>query len=144
MTTLRPRPSSPDVRRRMQAVRRRDTAAEIAIRRELHARGLRFRIDQSVLPSRRRRVDLVFRTARVVVFVDGCFWHSCPKHATRPKANRDWWRTKLAENHRRDRQTDRELVAAGWRVIRIWEHERPAAAANRIARTVRTRLARHG
>jgi DNA mismatch endonuclease (patch repair protein) len=135
-----PAASSLAVRRRMQAVRRRDTDPEVAIRRELHRRGLRYRVDQTVLPSRRRRADIVFRAARVVVFVDGCFWHSCPKHATRPKSNRAWWTAKLVENERRDRRTDRALAAAGWMVIRIWEHERPTVAARRISRMVRTRL----
>lgn len=137
----RPVASSPEVRRRMLAVRRRDTEAELAVRRVLHRQGLRYRIDQPVLRSRRRRADLVFRAARVVVFVDGCFWHACPKHATRPKINQAWWTAKLAENRQRDRQTDRDLAAAGWSVFRVWEHERPSTAANRIARTVRARLA---
>ena len=144
MTAPRPQASSPDVRRRMQAVRRRDTAAELAIRSMVHGQGLRFRIDQPALPQRRRRADLVFRAARVAVFIDGCFWHSCPKHATHPKANRAWWASKLADNWRRDRQTDKDLAAAGWLVIRVWEHERPSAAANRITRVVRRRLARGG
>jgi len=144
MTTPRPEASSPDVRTRMQAVRRRDTAAELAIRRLLHGRGLRYRVDQPVLSQRRLRADLIFRAARIAVFVDGCFWHCCPQHATQPRVNQSWWASKLSDNWRRDRQTDQDLAAAGWHVIRVWEHERPTTAASRIARTVRMRLASGG
>lgn len=126
----------------MQGTRRRDTAAEVAVRRLLHVRGLRYRIDRRVLPDLPRRADLVFVTARVAVFVDGCFWHSCPRHRTIPKANRTWWLEKLARNRRRDRETDRRLRDAGWRVERVWEHEEPATAAARIAKAVRARLRR--
>jgi DNA mismatch endonuclease (patch repair protein) len=75
----------------------------------------------------------------VAVFVDGCFWHSCPEHASWPKANADWWRRKLEANVRRDRLTDAALTDAGWLVIRIWEHESPVEAADRIERAVRAR-----
>jgi DNA mismatch endonuclease, patch repair protein len=137
-----PPPSSPEALRRMQMTRRRDTAAEIALRRVLHARGLRYRIDREILIGMRRRADIVFVTAKVAVFVDGCFWHSCPRHKTSPKANAAWWAAKLAENRRRDAHTNRRLRGAGWRVERVWEHEVPAAAAARIARVVRVRSRR--
>ena len=84
----------------------------------------------------RRRADLVFPGKRVAVFVDGCFWHACPEHASWPKANADWWREKILANQRRDRDTDRRLAEAGWHVIRIWEHESPAIAADRIQEAV--------
>jgi DNA mismatch endonuclease (patch repair protein) len=126
----------------MQVTRRRDTAAEIAVRQLLHARGLRYRVDRVVLPGMRRRVDIVFVTARVAVFVDGCFWHSCPRHRTSPKANAAWWAAKLTQNRRRDAHTNRRLRSAGWHVERVWEHESPAAAAARIARIVRARSRR--
>jgi DNA mismatch endonuclease (patch repair protein) len=126
----------------MQMTRRRDTAAEIALRRVLHARGLRYRIDREILAGMRRRADVVFVTAKVAVFVDGCFWHSCPRHKTSPKANAAWWAAKLAENRRRDFHTNRRLRGAGWHVERVWEHEVPAAAAARIARVVRVRSRR--
>ncbi|SMF19394.1 T/G mismatch-specific endonuclease [Cellulosimicrobium cellulans J34] len=74
----------------------------------------------------------MFPTARVAVFVDGCFWHSCPEHATQPKTNPEWWREKLARNVARDRATDNELLNAGWTVVRIWEHEDPVVAADRV------------
>lgn len=70
------------------------------------------------------------------MYLDGCFWHSCPRHHTVPKANREWWVAKLAANVERDRDTDRRLRAAGWKVIRIWEHEDPTDAARRIVAAV--------
>ncbi len=85
--------------------------------------------------------DVLFRRARVVVFVDGCFWHSCPQHGTMPKSNRTWWEQKLRANVDRDRRADAALKESGWRVVRIWEHEIPAKAADRIAALVRASLA---
>jgi DNA mismatch endonuclease (patch repair protein) len=123
----------------MKVTRRRDTEAEMALRRALHAHGLRFRVDRQVLPGRPRRADIVFVTAKIIVFVDGCFWHSCPRHRTLPKANARWWAEKLAANRRRDTHTNRELRKAGWHVERVWEHEAPAAAASRITKFVRKR-----
>lgn len=120
----------------MKAQRRRDTKPEKALRSELWRRGLRYRVDFKVVGGR-RRVDIVFTRARVAVFVDGCFWHRCPVHATVPKANREWWEAKLSMNVDRDRATDEALLQAGWTVIRIWEHERASAAADRIEAMVR-------
>src|SRR5262245_46224750 len=138
-TASRPEASSPGVRRRMQATPRRDTPCELALRSALHRLGLRFRVDRPV-PGTRRRADLTFVRARVAVFVDGCFWHGCPKHATWPKANARWWRAKIEQNRRRDSDTTRRLHAAGWRVVRVWEHESATAAAARTALAVRARL----
>lgn len=121
----------------MQRQARRDTAAELAIRREVWRRGLRYRVDAAPIPGLRRRADLVFTRARVAVYVDGCFWHRCPVHATSPKSNSEWWREKLDANVRRDRDTDRRLTEAGWNVIRIWEHEDAIAGADRIEAAVR-------
>jgi DNA mismatch endonuclease (patch repair protein) len=126
----------------MGRVRRRDTAAELALRRALHARGLRFRVDRPVLPDRRRRADIVFGPARVAVFVDGCFWHGCPEHGTRPSSNSDFWRQKVDANQARDQDTDRRLRKAGWVVVRVWEHETPATAADRIEALVGARRRR--
>lgn len=78
----------------------------------------------------------MFSSERIAVFVDGCFWHGCPIHATQPKANASWWLDKLETNRRRDRDTDRRLAEAGWRVIRVWEHEAAAEAAARIQLTL--------
>lgn len=122
---------------RMRAQRRRDTAPEVALRRELHRRGARFFVDRAPLRGLRRRADLVFPRKRVAVYVDGCFWHSCPQHATSPKNNAQWWADKLAANVVRDRDTDARLAVAGWQVVRIWEHEDPAEAADRVQAALR-------
>ena len=121
----------------MQNTPQRDKPAEIALRRELHRRGLRYRVDFPPLPTVRRRADIVFRGRKIAVFCDGCYWHGCPDHGTWPKANAAWWRQKIEDNKRRDRDTDARLTAAGWRVIRVWEHEDPVVAAARIAEVVR-------
>lgn len=130
-------PMSPEVRDRLAQTGRRDTKPELALRRALHRRGLRFRVDRGVLTGVRRRADLVFTAARVVVFVDGCFWHGCPEHATWPKNNAAFWREKIETNRLRDRDTETRLVDAGWKVARMWEHEDPEKAADRIERLVR-------
>jgi DNA mismatch endonuclease, patch repair protein len=137
---LRPPASAANVSARMKAQRERDTGVERSLRSVLHARGLRYRLHQRVIPGTRREVDLVFTKARVAVFVDGCFWHACPEHATWPKANAGFWRAKIEENVRRDRDTDERLRSAGWLVLRVWEHEAPDAAAERIAQVVMHRL----
>ncbi|MBH0779054.1 very short patch repair endonuclease [Nocardia bovistercoris] len=117
---------------RMSRQRRSGTKPELALRRELHRRGLRYFVDRAPLAGQRRRADVVFPRLRVAVYVDGCFWHRCPEHATDPKNNGEWWARKLAGNVTRDRATDAQLDAAGWRVLRIWEHEDPVAAADRV------------
>jgi len=123
----------------MQRQARRDTVPELSVRRELHRLGLRYRVDRPVGPGVRRRADVLFGTAKVAVFVDGCFWHRCPQHATDPRANAQWWRDKLDRNVARDRETDATLAAQGWLVVRVWEHEDAVAAAARIAEAVRAR-----
>lgn len=123
---------------RMAKQRRRDTTAEINLRRVLHSRGLRYRVDAAIPGLPRRRADLTFASSRVVVFVDGCFWHGCPEHKTAPKINAAWWATKLARNIERDRETDAHLVELGWTVLRIWEHEEPERAADLVEAAVRS------
>ena len=134
-----PAASSDEARSRMETQRRRDTGPELALRRALWARGWRYRVDHQVLPGLRRRADLVFVGPRVAVFVDGCFWHRCPEHGTTPRANRDWWVHKLDGNVQRDRDTDARLRAAGWLVVRVWEHETTADAVARVEQAVRCR-----
>ncbi|MEU8349482.1 very short patch repair endonuclease [Streptomyces sp. NPDC048845] len=119
----------------------RDTTPEVAVRRLLYAAGYRYRLHRKVPGHPRRTIDIAFPGPRVAVFLDGCFWHGCPQHATHPKANADWWRRKLDGNIARDRETNRCLAEAGWTVLRFWEHEDPAAVADRVAAAVIT--ARH-
>lgn len=127
-----PEPLNDAIRKRMQRQRRRDTALELDIRRALHASGYRFRVDFRMEPALRARGDIVFTRRRLVVFVDGCFWHGCPEHATAPKNNAEWWQQKLTANVSRDRRVDEQLGQLGWTVMRIWEHEGVAAAVTRI------------
>ncbi len=130
-------PSSAGVSGRMSRQRRRDTAPEVALRRLLHAAGLRYRVAWPIPGMRRRTVDIAFTRAHVAVFVDGCFWHSCPEHATSPQANSEWWRAKLATNRARDAQTNAHLEGLGWTAVRVWEHETATAAAERVIQAVR-------
>ena len=132
-------PGQSPATKRMSLQATRDTAPEMRLRRMLHARGLRYRVHVRPVPELRRTADVVFAGTKVAVFVDGCFWHSCPEHGTAPSSNADWWAEKLAKNVKRDADTDDRLAAAGWFVVRIWEHEDPAAASLRVADAVRTR-----
>lgn len=116
-----------------------DSGLEKALRSALHARGLRFRKHHQPIAGLHCRPDVVFTRARLVVFVDGCFWHGCPEHATWPAANADYWRDKIETNRLRDRDTDARLEAEGWAVVRVWEHEPPVEAADRIEQLVRSR-----
>ncbi|WP_371616036.1 very short patch repair endonuclease [Streptomyces sp. NBC_00454] len=125
-------PSSPDVSARMSRQPSRDTGPEMAVRRLLHRAGLRYRVNVPVPGMPRRTIDIAWRGAKIAVFLDGCFWHGCPEHATRPKANAEWWRTKLERNMARDRETSAHLEAAGWTVLRFWEHEEAATIANTV------------
>jgi DNA mismatch endonuclease, patch repair protein len=133
--------SSSGARARMRANRNRDTGPELAVRRAVHALGLRYRVSCRPLPQLRRTADLVFPRLNVAVFVDGCFWHGCPEHYVPSKTNVSYWSDKIRGNRGRDRQTDQLLSGAGWIVIRIWAHENPAEAAERVARVVRDRQA---
>jgi DNA mismatch endonuclease, patch repair protein len=106
----------------MRANRGRDTGPELALRRAVHARGLRYFVNRRPLKNVRRTADMVFPTARVAVFVDGCFWHGCPAHHTVAKINAEYWAAKVEGNRRRDAETDQTLLDQGWTVVRIWEH----------------------
>lgn len=140
MTADKPsRPStSPATAARMARQATRDTAPELALRRELHRRGMRFRVDYPLPGLPRRRADVVFTRPKVAVFVDGCFWHLCPAHGTLPGNNAAWWRRKLEGNAARDRETDARLTAIGWTVLRFWEHEPVSVAADVVERTLRS------
>ncbi|WP_422397582.1 very short patch repair endonuclease [Streptomyces acidiscabies] len=123
----------------MQAIRSRDTKPERLIRRLVHAQGLRYRVAARPLPDLRRTADMVFRPAKVAVFVDGCYWHGCPEHYVPPKTNSGYWSEKVLRNVKRDRDTDQRLEEAGWLVLRFWEHELSVSCADQIAAAVNRR-----
>jgi DNA mismatch endonuclease (patch repair protein) len=132
---LRIQPSSPETSRRMAKVRQKGTDAEIALRRELYRRSLRYRVDYEVLKKPRRVADVAFPGLRVAVFVDGCFWHGCPEHASWPKQNAEFWRQRIEANRLRDADTNERLRSMGWTVLRFWEHESPVEAAETAAQS---------
>lgn len=123
----------------MQAIRSRDTKPEKLIRRLVHANGLRYRVAAKPLPDLRRTADMVFRAAKVAVFIDGCYWHGCPEHYVAPKTNPGYWSDKVARNMARDRDTDQRLTEAGWLVLRFWEHSSAEECAAEISRLVTER-----
>jgi len=121
----------------MRGNRSKDTLAELAVRRALHAKGLRYRVNMRPLPELRRTADVVFTRAKVAVFIDGCFWHACPTHYVEPKVNVDYWRPKIERNRARDLETSGRLEGAGWIVLRFWEHHAPEAVVQEICGVVR-------
>lgn len=129
-------PSSPDASRRMAKVRQKETGAELALRQEMYRIGLRYRVDYEVLRKPRRVADVAFPGRKIAVFVDGCFWHGCPEHATWPKQNAEFWREKIEANRRRDADTNERLRSLGWMVLRFWSHESPNEAARIVAHMV--------
>jgi DNA mismatch endonuclease, patch repair protein len=132
-----PKPSSAQASAAMRGNRKRDTRPEVALRSGLHRLGHRYRKNLRIrLPTLSVTPDIVFPAARVAVFVDGCYWHSCPLHGTQPQENSAYWEAKLSGNLARDRRVDRALAEAGWTVVRIWEHVEPAAAVAEVAAAV--------
>ena len=125
-------------RNKMLGNRSRDTKPELRVRSLVHKRGMRYRVNQRPLPRVRRTADIVFRRARVAVYIDGCFWHGCDQHYKEPKTNTPYWRDKIDGNRRRDRETDELLEAEGWLVLRFWEHEDPAEVAETVESSVRS------
>ena len=133
-----PMPSSEAVSNVMRGNRKTGSRPEASLRRELHARGLRYRKNPSLRTSVGVvRPDLTFAGPKVAVFVDGCFWHSCPLHGTTPGTNRDYWEPKLRRNRERDRLVTAALTAEGWVVVRVWEHEPLEGAAAAVETAVR-------
>ncbi len=116
----------------MLANRGRDTGPELALRRALHSRGLRYYVNRRPEKTIRRTADIVFPRARVAVFVDGCFWHGCPEHHTMAKANARFWADKVTRNRARDLETNDLLRGRGWNVLRIWEHVPVDVAVNAV------------
>src|SRR5262249_14274935 len=131
--------STPAARAVMQGNRSRDTKPELALRSAVHALGLRYRVSTRPLTDVRLTADLVFRVAKVAVFMDGCFWHGCPEHGTWVATNSTYWADKISRNQQRDVRINDLLTKAGWLVVRIWEHEPPQEAALHIAAVVRDR-----
>jgi DNA mismatch endonuclease (patch repair protein) len=117
----------------MQANRSRDTGPEIAVRKLLFARGLRYRVAFKAVKGERLTVDIAFPGQRVAVFIDGCFWHGCPQHHRLPKTHTDYWRDKIVRNTARDSRAGQTLEQAGWTVLRFWEHEDPSAVADHVS-----------
>jgi len=128
-------------RKSMLGNRSRDTQPELLIRRALHAQGYRFRVDLRPEASLRTRADIVFTRQRVAVYIDGCFWHGCPIHATSPKSNSDYWTPKLARNIERDARSTTDLRDLGWLVLRFWEHESVADVVAQITSRLPERTA---
>ncbi|OBK97763.1 very short patch repair endonuclease [Mycobacterium asiaticum] len=123
----------------MRANRGRDTRPELALRRALHAVGLRYRVNTRPIPDSRMTVDVVFPKARVAVEVRGCFWHGCPQHHRPSQRNAEFWATKIAGNVERDGRKHAALEANGWAVVIVWEHDDIAEAVERVAAAVRDR-----
>ena len=123
----------------MQGNRRADTAPEVALRRFLHAEGLRFRKDHRITVGNVRvQADIVFPRQRVAVFVDGCYWPGCPEHCRMPTRNAEYWQAKIARNRARDKRTNKALTGNGWCVLRVWEHEAPEQGAARVRAVLST------
>lgn len=129
---------APDVRHRMQHTPQHDNPAELAVRSGLHRTGLRFRVHYRPVPGSRVEADIAFPAQQVAVMLDGCFWHGCPEHGTMPKRNAAWWREKLGANKERDVRAGKALNAAGWQVMRFWEHERVEVVVVAVAAAVHT------
>jgi DNA mismatch endonuclease (patch repair protein) len=125
----------------MQGNRSRDTGPELALRRALHALGLRYRVCARPIPSVRRTADVLFRPVKVCVEVRGCYWHGCEEHLRLPRANREYWEAKIQRNRDRDLELERALAEAGWRLVVVWEHEDPLEAAKKVAAVVLARRA---
>ena len=121
----------------MRANRGKNTGPELALRRSLHRRGLRYLVNANPLGEGRTTADVVFPRDQVAVFVDGCFWHGCPEHHRPATRNAEFWDEKISGNRTRDTQTTEKLIAAGWTVIRFWEHNDPVQAAEKIERLIR-------
>jgi DNA mismatch endonuclease (patch repair protein) len=135
-----PHPSTPAASAVMRGNRKRDTTPELAVRKLLHKRGLRYRVNHRVTAGNIAvRPDIVFTRRRVAVFIDGCFWHGCPAHGTSPKVNTGYWAPKLERNKLRDIVVSEALTLNGWSVVRIWEHTDPLTAVDMILEAITQR-----
>jgi DNA mismatch endonuclease (patch repair protein) len=134
-----PNASSANVRNVMRANVGRTTSPELKLRRAFFAAGLRYRKNRRPEPGYRCTADLIFLGPKVCVFLDGCFWHGCPQHFVLPNSNKAWWSEKIADNRARDTRQTEYLVARGWLVIRVWEHDDLDKVAERVKETVMAR-----
>jgi DNA mismatch endonuclease (patch repair protein) len=107
----------------MVSNRGKNTKLEIDLRSALHRTGMRFWKHRRPLDGVRCEADIIFPRIRMAVFVNGCFWHGCPQHATWPVTNAEFWTRKIEGTKQRDRRCDQLLEAAGWTVVRLWEHQ---------------------
>jgi len=106
----------------MSCIRGKDTKPEIRLRKELFRRGYRYRLSYR-FKEPNFTPDLVMVSRRTCIFIDGCFWHKCPKCFKKPKSKKRYWREKIDRNVERDKEQNAYLMANGWKIIRIWEHE---------------------
>lgn len=134
----KPIASSKVVSTNMKRQKSKDTQCELAVRRHLHSAGLRYRVDFRPLQNQRFRADIGWKSLRLAVFIDGCFWHGCPLHGTTPRSNTEWWAEKLSKNKQRDIRVVQQLEDAGWTVVRFWEHEPAEIVAAEIISLVST------
>lgn len=134
--------SSPAVRRSMLGNKSRDTKPELVVRKYLHAAGFRYRVHARPIKDWNRRADLVFPRAKIAIFVNGCYWHGCPKHYKEPKTNTAYWAKKIGRNVERDTETLKRLTNQGWMVISIWEHEDLIKRAQKIGVRIQKRRER--
>lgn len=135
-----PLPSSLAAKHRMEAGKPKDTRPEMELRAALITLGSKgFEVNHKALTDLRRNADIAFLSERIAIFIDGCFWHGCPKHGTWPKANAEFWRAKIERNKERDIDTNKKLRAAGWKVVRVWEHENMVKVAKRISKLLEVR-----
>jgi DNA mismatch endonuclease (patch repair protein) len=134
-----PKARTAAVRNVMKANRRVDTKPELRLRSQIHKSGLRYAMDVRPESDINRRADLVFRSAKVAVFVHGCFWHGCPKHHKLPKSNKKFWAQKVRRNRERDQETQRLLRKRGWKVLVFWEHQEAQVCADKVNVCVRQR-----
>lgn len=117
----------------MRANKGSGTQPEMAIRSMLHGLGYRYRVNFRVQAGHRKcRPDIVFTKAKLVVFIDGCFWHHCPQHGKVPKSNINFWQQKFERNRVRDQKDTEALTSHGWKVLRLWEHTGTAEAVQSI------------
>ena len=142
-----PPASTQRTRRSMVSNRSRDTGPELRVRRALHRAGFRYRIHYQAVAGLRCAVDIAFTKQKIAVFIDGCFWHSCPDHVSRaPRigtSHADWWIAKLYRNVERDHRVDEALSQAGWTVVRFWEHEAPEYIVEQLQLLLGRRVSEH-